>query len=180
MGSLSCTISLQIIVLLNTELLQLRHSSRASITQSVGRSLHSLSSKYFLTDAIPILLSIQGNMLTTSKLTRIVLELKLELFISSIISYIWQLSLICDGNSLANSNKTFPLKIDKFSMVVLESLVITPTGLFSLCALTLPYIFPAVELKGMIKDFHLLSKMFLLCHFSIQLLTFISNCLLGS
>ena len=147
MGSLSCTISLQIIVLLNTELLQLRHSSRASITQSVGRSLHSLSSKYFLTDAIPILLSIQGNMLTASKLTRIALELKLELFISSIISNIWQVSLIRDGNLLANSNKTFSTKMDKFSTAVLQPLVITLTGLFSLCVLTLPYIFPAVELK---------------------------------
>ena len=88
--------------------------------------------------------------------------------------------MICDGNLLANSNKTFSTKMGKFSMAVLQPFVITLTGLFSLCVLTLPYIFPAVELKGVIKYFHLLSKMFLLCNFYIQLLTLISNCLLGS
>ena len=137
------------------ELLQLKHNSKASITQSVGRSLHCLSSKYFPTDAVPILLSILGNILTTSKLTRIALELKSELFISSIISNIWKVSLIRDGNLLANS--------------VLQPHVITLTRLFSLCRLTLPYIFPAVELEGVIKDFYLFSKIFLLYHFSIRL-----------
>ena len=58
-------------------------------------------------------------MLTTSSLTRIALELKLELFISSIISNIWQIFLIYDGNSLANSNKIFSTKVDKFSTAVL-------------------------------------------------------------
>ena len=72
-------------------------------------------------------------MLTTSKHTGIALETKLELFISSIISNIWQVSLICDGNLLANSNKTFSTKMDKFSTSVLQPLVITLTGLFSLC-----------------------------------------------
>ena len=58
-------------------------------------------------------------MLTTSNIKyqphQIALELKLELFISSIISNIWQVSLIRDGNSLANSNKMFSTKMDKFS-----------------------------------------------------------------
>ena len=58
-------------------------------------------------------------MLTTSSLTRIALELKLELFISSIISNIWQIFLIYDGNSLANSNKIFSTKVDKISTAVL-------------------------------------------------------------
>ena len=127
-----------------------------------------------------MLLSIIGNMLTTSKLTRMALKLRFELFISSIISNTWHVSLIRDGNSLANLKKTFSTKMDKFSTAVLQPLVITLRGLFSLCVLTLPYIYSAVELREMIKDFHLLSKIFSLCHFSIQLLTFISNCLLGS
>ena len=126
-----------------------------------------------------MLLSIIGNMLTTSKLTRMALKLRFELSISSIISNTWHVSLIRDGNSLANLKKTFSIKMDKFSTAVLQPLVVTLTGLFSLCVLTLPYIYSAVELREMIKDLHL-SKNFLLCHFSIQLLTFISNCLLGS
>ena len=126
-----------------------------------------------------MLLSIPGNMLTTSKLTRMALKLRFELFISSIISNTWHVSLIRDGNSLANLKKTFSIKMDKFSTAVLQPPVVTLTGLFSLCVLTLPYIYSAVELRRMMKDLHL-SKTFSLCHFSIQLLTFISNCLLGS
>ena len=70
------------------------------------------------------------------------------MFISSIISNIWQVSLIHDGNSLSNLNKTFSTKIDKFSTEVLQPLFITLKGLFSLRALKLPYISPAVELEG--------------------------------
>ena len=57
-------------------------------------------------------------MLTTSNLTTIAIELKLELFISSLISNIRQVALISNGNSLANSNKVFLTKIDKFFTAV--------------------------------------------------------------
>ena len=53
-------------------------------------------------------------MLTTSNLTTVAIELKFELFISSLISNIWQVALISDGNSLANSTKIFSTKIDVF------------------------------------------------------------------
>ena len=46
------------------------------------------------------------------------------------VGIIWQVSLICDGNSFANSNKTFLTKIDKFPTSVLQPLVINLTGLF--------------------------------------------------
>lgn len=44
----------------------------------------------------------------------------------------------------------------------------------------LSYMFPAIYFGGVAKGFHSLSKQLLLCHFCIQLLTFISNWLLGS
>ena len=46
--------------------------------------------------------------------------------------------------------KHFSAKINKFSTAVLQPLVINLSGLFSLCFLTIPCNFPAVELKGVI------------------------------
>ena len=54
-------------MLLKTELLQDKHSSRASITQLVGENLLSRNSNISWTDFNPDLLSMLGKVLTMSK-----------------------------------------------------------------------------------------------------------------
>ena len=71
-------------MLLKIELLQDKHSSRASRTQLVGGNLLSRNSNMSLTDFNPDLLSMLGKILTMSKPTSVELAGKLELLISSI------------------------------------------------------------------------------------------------
>ena len=86
--------------MLDIELLQLKHSSSASKTHYVGESLQALLFKNFFTEFIPILLSILGKVFMISKLTWTDWGYKFELLRSSIISDIWFVSFILDGNSL--------------------------------------------------------------------------------
>ena len=73
-----------------------------------------------------------GNMLTTSQQTKIALVGKNIILILSIISSRWLLSLVLDETLSDNSNKTCSIETDKLSIAVLQPLVITLTGLFTL------------------------------------------------
>ena len=121
-------------MLLKVDLLQDKHSSRASITQLVGRNLLSRNSNISWTDFNPDLLSMLGNILTMSKPTSIELVGRLELLISSIMSSICPVSLILDGKLLAISYNTFSTNMDKDSIVVLQPLVMIRDGLSFLTA----------------------------------------------
>ena len=81
-----------------------------------------------------------------------------------------QVYLIWESKWLPTSNKTFLTKIGKFSNSVLPSLFVTLRKLFSLCLFMFRYIFPVVGFLGVMQDFHLSSKTFLLCHFSVDFL----------
>ena len=68
----------------------------------------------------------------------------------------------------------FLQKIDRFSVAVLQLLVITLVGLPILCVLTLPYILPGAESFAVINFFHFSVMLLLLRHFSTQVLTLFS------
>ena len=70
------------------------------------------------------------NILT--KLTKIALAGKNILLILSIISSRWLLSLVLDEILSDNSSKTCSIETDKLFIAVLQPLVITLTGLFTL------------------------------------------------
>ena len=121
-------------------------------------------------------------MLITSKLTRTEFSGKLQSFKLSIMSNICLVSLILDGILSAFLYKTYFTNIDRISTTVLQALVIVLTGLLTLWInnITRLYILLVLGESHEMKDFHELSITFLTYHFSIQLLNFCWNSLLGS
>ena len=117
----------------------------------------------------PYLLSILGNIFTTSKLSKTQFSDNIDLFVSSIISSILLLSFIFELNLSAN-RFVFSTKIESFSTTVLQPLVIIRTGLSALCVFTTPCILPALQLSGLINTVH--SFVIISDHFSNQLCTF--------
>ena len=85
------------------EFLHVRHSSRASNKQLVGGMFLLHKPKYFLTEDNPKSLSIFGNILTISKISKTEFNGKSKEFKLSIMFNIWFVSLILDGSLLAIS-----------------------------------------------------------------------------
>ena len=78
----------------------------------------------------------------------------------------------------ANGYNVFSTNFESFSSTVLQPLVITGSGLSSLCVFTIPYILPALQLSGVINSFYLF--VIVSDHFSNQLFTFSLNLEFGS
>ena len=72
----------------------------------------------------------------------------------SIISSILLVSFIFELRPSANGYNDFQTKIESISTIVLQPLVITRTGLPTLCVFTIPYYLPALQLSGLINSFH--------------------------
>ena len=124
--------------------MQVKHSSRPSITDLVGGNLFTRGSKISKTVFNRKLLSMFGNMFTISHPTIIDSDGKFDLLSSSTILGICPVSLMRDGKSLAKSNKTVSTNIDNFYIVALHPLVITIVGLPALRVLIEPCISPGV------------------------------------
>ena len=120
-----------------------KHNLRASILQAVYGNWSWLALRMILTAFNPEILSILGNMLIISKLTNLQSEVKvLLLFKLSIIVSISDLSFTLLSIFKTLEYKHFSTKIDKFSITLPKPLVITLTGLPTLCVLIKPYILP--------------------------------------
>ena len=111
--------------------------------QVVGGNWCCLASRMFLTAFNPEILSTLGNILIIPKLTNLQSNVNVLLsFKLSIIVSISDVSFTLLSIFKASEYKNFSTKIDKFSIAVPHSLVITLTGLPTLCVLIKPYILP--------------------------------------
>ena len=116
--------------------------------QVVGGNWSYLASRILLTVFNPDILSILGNILIISKLTNLESDVNvLLLFKLSIIVNISDISFTILSIFKIFEYKDLSTKIDKFSITVPHPVVITLTGLPTLCDLFKPYILPGFGLS---------------------------------
>ena len=111
--------------------------------QAVGENWSCLASRMLLTAFNPEILSILGNILIISKLTNLQSDVNVLLsFKLSITLSVSDVSFTLLSIFKTSEYTHFSTKIDRFSFAVPHPLVITLTGLPTLCVLVKPYSLP--------------------------------------
>ena len=111
--------------------------------QAVGENWSCLASRMLLTAFNPEILSILGNILIISKLTNLQSDVNVLLsFKLSITLSVSDVSFTLLSIFKTSEYTHFSTKIDRFSFAVPYPLVITLTGLPTLCVLVKPYSLP--------------------------------------
>ena len=129
-----------------------------------------------LTTFNPEILSTLGNILRTSKLTKLQSDVKvLLLFKLSIIYSILDVSFTLLSIFKTSKNKHFSTKIHKFSITVPHPLVITLTGSPTLSVLIKPYVLPGFTWEVSVSLYQLLSRSLFCFQFLTHDVTFSQN-----
>ena len=115
------------------QMTQFKNNSKASIMHYAGGVLSPHFNNIFFTDSIPMLLSVLGNIFTTSKLTNKQFSCKFPFLLrSSTMFNICCVSCILVSIFKTSGKRHFSTKIDRFSTAVSLPLVIIHAGLLSL------------------------------------------------
>ena len=144
--------------------------------EAVGGNWSCLESRILLTAFNPEILSTLRNMLITSKLPNLQSDVNVLLIfkLSKIVS-ISDESFILLSIFETSEYKHFSTKIDKFSIAVPNPLVITLTGLPTLCVLIKRYILPGFASEVSINLHQLFSRTLFCFDFSTHDVKFLRN-----